>query len=168
MKTLLTVSLLLGTSLMLLFLYLGDAQAASKTEDDLETRITALEDAIDLHLEELKVHEQHILDLEALQWTDGQRAIDTVGLKLWERGTTCVSDGCYQGDPMLQPFYNVPAYNRATYIGELIGHGSWTWEQTSASTWLVTATHQDGTYYNFVVDTVHNFTCWDQSNWCTQ
>jgi chromosome segregation ATPase len=64
MKILLTVALLLGTSLMLLFLYLGEAQAASKTENDLEARVAALEDTIDQFYEEFSVHEEHILALE--------------------------------------------------------------------------------------------------------
>jgi hypothetical protein len=167
MKTLLTVSLLLGTSLMLLFLYLGEAQAASKTEDDLEARVAYLEEQIAIHLEELQVHEEHILTLEALQWTDGQRAIDTVALKIWERASSC-TDYCYSSDPTLQAFESVPAYDRSNYIGELLRSGTWTWEQTSESTWEVTATDSEGYSSRFLVDTQHNITCWDQSIWCQQ
>jgi hypothetical protein len=74
-------------------------------------------------------------------------------------------DACYYGDPILYAFYDIPAYNRAPYIADLIRSGTWTWEQTSESIWLVTATDQEDYSYTFVVDSVYRTICWDQSSW---
>ena len=113
------------------------------TTTDLESRVAALEGAIDLHLEELRVHEdhiltledqvanleeavdfqfqeltaqqQHILALEALRWRHENRVFNVVTNELWERAASCRDDDdCYHGDPILIAFSTYPLRNATT------------------------------------------------------
>jgi hypothetical protein len=52
------------------------------------------------------------------------------------------------------------------YIGELLTKGSWWAENQGDGTWLVTATDQDGNYYTFEADSIHNIICYVQSPVC--
>jgi predicted RNase H-like HicB family nuclease len=199
MKTTITALVLLTITLlaMTIIIQTTSSPAEATTEDDLEARVasledaidlhleelrvhedhilaledraTRLEDAIDLHLEELRVHEEHILALEALQWTRPERVTQVVAQRLWERATSCRDDDqCYYGDSMLSAFYPLYPYERHDYVTDLTGRGYWTAEHLGGANWLVTAQLGDDASTTFLANSTDHLVCWYEIEWCKE
>jgi hypothetical protein len=197
MKTTITALVLLTITLlaMTIIIQTTSGPAEATTEDDLEARVASLEDAIDLHLEELRVHEDHILALEdratrlegamalhlevtrrheekilaleALQWREPGKVSQAVADRLWERASSCQNnDACYYGDPLLYAFYHLPVEERHTYVTTLIVEGDWYAEPTDNAHWAVTAQLGQDNPFIFLVDSTYHAICWDQSSFC--
>jgi hypothetical protein len=169
MKTMITALVLLTITLlaMTIIIQTRSSPAEATTEDDLEARVASLEDAIDLHLEELRVHEEHILALEALQWTRPERVTQVVAQRLWERATSCRDDDqCYYGDSMLSAFYPLYPYERHDYVTDLTGRGYWTAEHLGGANWLVTAQLGDDASTTFLANSTDHLVCWYELEWC--
>lgn len=133
----------------------------------LEDRAARLEGAIELHLEELKVHEEHILALEALQWNEPGKVNQAVVDRLWERASSCQNnDACYHGDPLLYAFYSIPYDQRHDYVTNLIVEGTFYATQTDPAHWAVSAQLGEDEPFIFLVDTTYHAICWDQSQFC--
>jgi predicted RNase H-like HicB family nuclease len=197
MKTTITALVLLTITLlaMTIIIQTRSSPAEATTEDDLEARVASLEDAIDLHLEELRVHEDHILALEdratrleelitqhvevtrlhdekilaleAIQWREPGKVSQAVVDRLWERASSCRDDDdCYYGDPLLYAFYSIPYEDRHAYVTKLIVEGTFYAVQTDPAHWTVTAQYGDDKPFTFLVDTTYHAICWDQSQFC--
>lgn len=137
------------------------------TNNSLEDRVATLEGEIALHLEELRVHEEHILALEAIQWREPGKVSQAVVDRLWERASSCQNnDDCYYGDPLLYAFYSIPYEERHTYVIDLIIDGNWNAEQTDDAHWAVSAQLGEDKPFIFLVDTTYHVMCWDQSEFC--
>jgi predicted RNase H-like HicB family nuclease len=171
-------------------------EGAPSTTDTLEDRVAYLEERLDVHLEELRVHEDHILALEdrairledamalhlevtrrheeqilaleALQGRDSAMVTQVVGEKLWERATSCRDDDCYYGDPILNAFYHIPPEERHQYVVDLASQGTWFAQQINEADWLVTAQLGGDQPFDFLADSTYHTICWTELEWCKE